>query len=328
MRQARSGPLTGAGARRVLAGSFVKRTAASSLILAMAMAADAPKEGDATSGAAEAPTAGSESRIALKDASAAPLGPAAASPDLSSKGPAKADALTLVTASPSARAIRVMLECRERFANVKDYTCTFYKRERVDDVLTPMHVMTMKMRNDPYSIYFRFHQPNKGREAIYVQGRNDNRVLAHDVGFTKLLAGTMKLDPLGARAMENCRHPITKAGIGKLIETVLDRWEAELDDEESVVLFDSKIRLGSAPCLLIEAIHPQKKPEFMYHKVRLFIHAELGLPVRYEAYDWPARPGDAPEMLEEYVYDGVKLNVGLHDGDFDATNQLYSFGRF
>nr|WP_303652813.1 DUF1571 domain-containing protein [Paludisphaera mucosa] len=221
-----------------------------------------------------------------------------------------------------------MTECQARFDAVKDYTCTFYKRERIDGKLSDMNVMSMKMRNAPHSVYFRFHQPNKGREAIFVEGRNGGYVLAHDVGFTKLLAGTMKLDPHGSRAMENCRHPITKAGVGNLIKTVVDRWTAELNDRESIVLFDSKIRLGSAPCLLIEAIHPEKKPEFYFHKVRLFIDAEMGIPVRYEAYDWPKKTGKAPELLEEYAYDEIKLNVGLGEEDFDAGNQLYSFGRF
>ncbi len=313
-----------ADSRRVLAGSLVKRTSAAALILALATAADAPR-GDAPAAKAGGGSTHSAERIALAEAAASPAG--AAEPDLSAKGPVK-EPISLKPESPSARAVREILECRARFANVKDYTCTFYKRERVDGELTTMNVMSMKMRNAPYSIYFRFHQPNKGREAIFVEGRNDGRILAHDVGFTKLLAGTMKLDPQGARAMENCRHPITKAGIGHLIETVADRWQVELDDGESVVLFDPKIRVGSAPCLLIEAIHPERKPGYYFHKVRLFIHAELGIPIRYEAYDWPAKPGEAAELIEEYAYDGVKLNVGLDDGDFDAANQLYSFGRF
>lgn len=308
-----------AGPRRVPAGSWVKRMAAPCLWMATAMAADAPP------GDAPAAKPGGE-RVALAEASASPL--AAASPDIAAKVGADGKPTGLRPEGPSARAVRAILACREKFAGVKDYTCTFYKRERIDGVLSPMHVMSMKARRDPFSIYFRFHQPNKGREAIYVDGRNDGRVLAHDVGFTRILAGTMKLEPTGARAMENCRHPITKAGIANLIETVAERWQAELKDDESVVLFDPKMRLGTAPCLMIEAIHPERKPGFYFHKVRLFIHEGLGIPVRYEAYDWPAKPGEAPLLLEEYAYDGVKFDVDLSDRDFDAANELYSFGRF
>ena len=306
------------GSRRVLFGSLGKRIMSSSLILALAVAADSPGDDKPKS------TAEGDQRVALTDLSTA------ARPGLTADLAAKAvgGPNPSIAEGSSARAIRTILDCRRKFDGVKDYTCIFYKRERIDGKLSDMNVMSMKMRNEPHSIYFRFHQPNKGREAIYVDGKNGGFVLAHDVGFTKLLAGTMKLDPNGARAMEGCRHPITKAGIGKLIETVHDRWTAELNDQESIVLFDPKIRLGSAPCLLIEAIHPERKPHFLFHKVRLFVDEKLGLPVRFEAYDWPSKPGEAPELLEEYAYDQVKLNVGLGESDFDAGNQLYSFGRF
>jgi hypothetical protein len=80
--------------------------------------------------------------------------------------------------------------------------------------------------------------------------------------------------------------------------------------------------------MLVEAVHPRKQPQFFYHKVRLFIDSKLGIPVRYEAYDWPAKPGDAPDLLEEYAYDGIQLNVGLTESDFDPANPLYAFGRF
>ena len=76
-----------------------------------------------------------------------------------------------------------------------DYTCTFYKRERINGRLTPLYVMEMKARTKPRSIYFKFADPYKGREAIFVEGQNGGKILAHEVGFTKLLAGTLELDP-------------------------------------------------------------------------------------------------------------------------------------
>ena len=57
----------------------------------------------------------------------------------------------------------------------------------------------------------------------------------------------------------------------------------------------------------------------------MFVDEELNIPVRYEAYDWPAQPGDEMQLLEEYSYLDVKLNVGLTDADFDDKNPAYSF---
>jgi hypothetical protein len=236
-------------------------------------------------------------------------------------------------AADSTRADSVVLakgaiaDCQAKFAAVRDYTCTFIKRERLVGRLTPQHVMDMKARNSPTSIYLKFRKPNAGREAIYVAGRHGGKVLAHDVGIGRLLAGTMTLDPRGSTAMEDCRHPITEAGIGALIDTVARHWALELSAAESLVSFHD-MTIGPRLCTLIESVHPARQPHFLFHKVRLYIDREHGLPIRFEAYDWPKHPGAAPELVEEYTFHDLKLNVGLTERDFDPNNKAYSFGRF
>ena len=230
--------------------------------------------------------------------------------------------------APVSKARRMIADCQAKYAGIRDYTCTFVKRERVEGRLAAPHVMHMKARSRPNSIYFRFHKPNKGREAIYVAGRHGGKVLAHDVGLGRLLAGTMNLDPNGSMAMEDCRHPITEAGIGALIETIAKRWAIELSPDESEVRFDPHMTIGPRRVTMIESAHPIRQPSFLFHKVRLYIDHEHGLPVRFEAYDWPKHPGATPELVEEYSYNDLKLNVGLTDHDFDTANKAYSFGRF
>ena len=229
---------------------------------------------------------------------------------------------------PVARAIRTIKQCRSKYASVNDYCCTFYKRERIDGRMTPLFVMSMKARSTPRSIYFKFESPYKGREAIYVEGRNEGKILAHDVGLTRFLTGTLELEPTSARAMENNRHPITEAGIDTLIDTLYRRWKAELRPEESLVLFDPDMTIGSRRCLMIEAVHPRRQPGFVLHKVRLFIDSEHCLPIRFEGYDWPREEGGPAPLVEEYSYINLKLNVGLDDSDFDPANRQYAFGRF
>jgi hypothetical protein len=188
--------------------------------------------------------------------------------------------------------------------------------------------MDMKARTKPRSIYFRFEAPYKGREAIFVEGRNGGKILAHDVGFTKFLAGTLELETDSSRAMEDNRHPITEAGIGPLIDTVARRWTAELSSDESVIVFDANMTIGSRHCQLVEAIHTRRQADFQFYKVRLFIDSELNLPIRFEGYDWPTEQGAPGDLAEEYSYIDLKLNVGLGNADFDACNRRYAFGRF
>ncbi len=236
------------------------------------------------------------------------------------KAPDVADSIAL--------AKKTILECQERYQNIHDYSCTFHKRERIGGKLSAQHTMEMKSRTRPASFYFKFVTPNKGREAIYVEGRHGGKVLAHDVGFGKLLAGTMRLDPRGSMAMEDNLHPITEAGIGGLIDTIAKAWAMELSPAESVINFHPNLRVGPHACTMIESIHPRKHASFRYYAVKVYIDTEHGLPIRFESYDWPKHHGAAPELVEEYTYLNLRTNIGLHERDFDASNPQYAFGRF
>jgi hypothetical protein len=233
-----------------------------------------------------------------------------------------------VEADPIASAKAAVAACKARFETVRDYTCTFIKRERIDGRLSGYEVMMMKARTSPSSVYFKFRQPNAGREAIYVQGRNSGKAIVHDVGLGRLVAGTLHLDPRSRRAMDGNRHPITEAGIGFMIDTVLEGWHREMNPLDSVVTIRDRVLVNKRPSTMIICNHPQRAPHFVFHEVRLYIDEELGLPVRFEAYDWPRRAGEAPPLVEEYTYTDLRLNVGLSDHDFDPSNKTYSFGRF
>ena len=129
-------------------------------------------------------------------------------------------------------------------------------------------------------------------------------------------------------AMEDCRHPITQAGIGPLLDTIEARWSTELDPSESLVAFRDGQTVGSRPCTMIETTHPRQRPEFMFYQVRVYIDHELGLPIRFEAYDWPDQLRSRAGARRGIHVHRLKLNVGLGDVDFDVSNANYAFGRF
>jgi hypothetical protein len=64
---------------------------------------------------------------------------------------------------------------------------------------------------------------------------------------------------------------------------------------------------------------------FLFNVARIYIDDQLEVPIRYEAYDWPAQAGGAPVLLEEYTYMNLQLNSGLTDADFNVHNPAYTF---
>ncbi|HEU5117556.1 MAG TPA: DUF1571 domain-containing protein [Isosphaeraceae bacterium] len=228
-----------------------------------------------------------------------------------------------------AEAKKMIAECKRQYQALSDYTCTFFKRERLSDGrMTRQNVMLMKARTEPASVYFKFLKPNAGREAIFVSGQNGGKALVHDVGIGKLLAGTLKLDPRSSMAMDGCRHPITEAGLGHMIDEITERWAIELKPGECEVTIHHNAQVGTRTCTMIESKHPEYHPDYLFHMVKVYIDQEQNLPIRFEAYDWPRQHGAEPELVEEYTYMNLKTDVGFSDQDFDPNNSAYSFGRF
>jgi hypothetical protein len=225
-------------------------------------------------------------------------------------------------------ALRLVDQGRKRYASIHDYTCLFTKRERMSNgrVVGPQ-VLAMKVRTQPRAIYFKFLKPHAGREAIWIDGQFENKMLVHDVGLGKLLAGTLRIDPTSRMAMDDNRHPITEAGLGFLLDELAAHWAVEMKPGEIEVQIARDAQVGDRPCILVESRHPEFAPEYRNHKVKVYFDRELSLPIRFEAYDWPNKQGKV-EMIEEYMYVDLKLDPGLEEADFDPTNPLYSFGRF
>ncbi len=205
-----------------------------------------------------------------------------------------------------------------------DFQAVFNKREVVRGRLQPPQSMRIKLRRKPFSVYLNFINPSKGREVIYVSGRNRGNLLAHETGL-KSIVGTVSIAPTSSRAMEESKHPITEIGMRTMLQTVIDQWERESKFGEIKVQYYPNAKLGSTQCRVIESSHPRPRKQFPYHMTRLYIDKKTGLPVRVEQYGFPRRAGERAPIMEEYTYSGIKTNVGLKDIDFDTRNPKYGY---
>jgi hypothetical protein len=212
-------------------------------------------------------------------------------------------------------------------SGISDYSATLISRERSNGKLGDYESVLLKIRHRPFSVYAYVMAPEnrKGDEAIYVEGRNDGKLLAHTTGITGRLMRTVALDPRGNLAMEGQRHPITELGMVQLCRRVIQFAEDDVRYAESQVQFFHGVKVGDRPCTCIEVMHPQPRSNFHFHLLRVFVDDQLRTPIRYEHYDWPKQPGGAAELVEEYTYANLKLNNGFGDIDFDPRNRQYAF---
>lgn len=217
---------------------------------------------------------------------------------------------------------------------VNDYTATIIKRERINGTLSENEFVLAKIRNRkvkdgkvvvPFAVYLKFLKPDSvaGREVIWVEGANDNKLIAHETGL--LGFKRFYLPPEGFLAMMGQRYPITDIGIQNLIEELIVRGTSDLKHDECEVTFYKGAKVDKYVCTLIEVLHPVQRDYFTFYRAHIYIDDELGVPVRYAAWSWPTEPGGEPVLEEEYTYRNIKLNVGLTDADFDPDNEAYSY---
>jgi hypothetical protein len=225
---------------------------------------------------------------------------------------------------------------KEIETNVTDYTCRIVKQERIRGELSPQEFMDAKIRNRkmvdgkivvPLSVYMKFVDPPgvKGREVVWVEGKNNNKLRAHEGGASGRFLPSVWLDPDGALAMRGQLHPIYDIGVENLVIKLIARGQIERKFGECEVKFVPGAKINGRVCTVLQVLHPVQRPHFEFHKAEIFIDDELKFPVRYAAYFWPTKAGEPEPVLEAYTYLNVKTNVGLVDADFDPNNPNYNF---
>jgi Protein of unknown function (DUF1571) len=235
-----------------------------------------------------------------------PMGPAPTAP------PGK-------TVHPLDEPLRLLAKARQTFAGVKDYTCTLIKQERINGKLQPVNVISMMVRNQPFSVYLKWHQPRAqvGQEACYVAGKNGGNMRAKSPGLLGAV-GFVSIDPNDPRARKTSNHAITEAGIANLLRRFDRRWRGEYPVNKTVVRL-GEYEYAKRRCIRVETSHPEKVPGvFGCYRNVLYFDKETSLPIRVECYDWP-RQGGTPggDLLEVYSYINLRLNAGVPPSVFN-----------
>ena len=224
---------------------------------------------------------------------------------------------------PLTPALQHAKACLEKATAMKGYECQFAKKEVVGSE-TISQTLKMKVRQEPFSVYMLFQDPHEGREVIFVDGKNNGNLLVHEAGFASLI-GTLELAPDSSQVMAENRYPVTKAGLAKMVEAVIEQWEEETKYGETEVKYFEDAKVGDSKCRVIESTHPQPRKQFRFHMTRLWIEEKTGLAVRVQQFGFPKKKDAKPPVIEDYTFSSIKPEVRLTDRDFDTDNPSYNY---
>lgn len=214
---------------------------------------------------------------------------------------------------------------------VRDFSCRLVKRERINGILQEMHFIDMVVREhleqngqlvQPLSIYLHFLAPKNvaDRRVIYVEGENDGKILLRNGGrhFDYVIAD---VDPNSDAAREETLVPVTEIGFNQLLARMIDVLERhrQLDplgqDTKAERINGAKI--NGRPCTVIRITHARNIPGLEFHVANVFVDTELHVPVRVDYVDFPKIEGRPGQLIAEYTYTNLELNINAPDSTFD-----------
>ncbi len=260
---------------------------------------------------------------------AVPVPPTATAPPTGPVGPPAWPAGRM-EGEPAKRVLLAALrEADAHLDRAAGYTAILTRRERIRGALGPEQTIALKIQHEPFGVYMRFLAPKAGKEAVYLEGAHDNKLVAHNGDWTRRLIPRLTVDPTDPIALRDNRHPITDAGLANLVGKLVRYREHDLVDPHAVTVLDRVVDAAGRPWLYSLHTHPTRVPERPFARVEVWYHPDTFVPHRIASYEWPD-PGHEGDLLlaETYRYDDVNLDADLTALDFDPANPDYAFRRY
>ena len=201
------------------------------------------------------------------------------------------------------------------------YTAILEMQEEVEDTLRPVDRIEFKTRREPFSVYMRWN--DSGQEALFVDGENDNRLIVKPTKGLAAIRRVWRLEPDCRMAKQNCRYPITDAGIEKLVIRI-QAFYREQDIVPALANCElSESILANREVKVFEVQFKDKKTVPDYCASRFVFDKQTQLLIAVDNYGWSN--DESPRLIEHYFYDEISVIPNPKDRDFAQENPAYAF---
>ncbi|MCX6357741.1 MAG: DUF1571 domain-containing protein, partial [Candidatus Aureabacteria bacterium] len=190
--------------------------------------------------------------------------------------------------------LEILGAARAKYDSIQDYTATFNKQQRVGGTLYGEETILLKFKK-PFMVYMKWiGSADTGREALWVKGKNTDRLLVHLGGMGNYFAPSFLLHPTGMLAMRKNLRPITESGMGSTITLILGMCEKAKKAGDLKIKYIGTGEIGGVPTWRFERLLPQKAG-YSAHRMLLETDQATGFPLSVTNYGWKG------ELLEKYL---------------------------
>lgn len=217
--------------------------------------------------------------------------------------------------------VRFFEELIEQYdRTVRDYTCTFAKRERLGGTLTAQQVMASMFREKPFSVRLKWTQnADKCDRVLYVADRwteDGQQMAAVEPGWLARLVVSHVMRPIhGPEAQKSSRRTIDQFGLRNALVLALKYVKlAREKDVASDFAYQGTSEVQGRETLVFERRLPYAANDEVWPDRVLVIHIdrELMVPTLCSCY----ADDEKTQLLGEYMTTDIKLNVNLPDSVF------------
>ena len=235
--------------------------------------------------------------------------------------------LTLLTSSAIAEVEATVAALNERMMAaadaISDGTWRIRKEEWKNGHMKPVQELEVKYRRSPEALYIHWvGEFSTGREVLWSPALRDGNIYVN----TSPLVPNLSISPTGSLATRDSRHPVWMAEIPRIASLVQAGDDYLNSHPELTATYEDlgvQDVFGTRSHCYSATLPYEAAPDELYAPmIRLCLSAATGLPSRFTA--WADEDG-ARRQVEDYVFQAVKINVGLSDADFDADNPAYRF---
>ncbi|MBI4398502.1 MAG: DUF1571 domain-containing protein [Candidatus Omnitrophica bacterium] len=200
---------------------------------------------------------------------------------------------------------------RPAYEQVKDYTAKLHKEECDTHGRWHKEVLDFKFKK-PLAVQIKWLEGRqKGREALFVEGKNNNKIVVKLSGLIALVFPKVRLSPKSELAKDESGHTIREAGLGYMMEELLKVTEGAHEKGELTLKVVDRTQKQEGPghIVTVERTLSSKKG-YPYGKLIIYVDDALHLPVGVDRYDAKGR------LFAKYFYHDLKVNQDLKDEEF------------
>jgi hypothetical protein len=210
--------------------------------------------------------------------------------------------------------------CVRKFEReVKGYTATFLKQERINGKLYPKEVIELHVREKPWSVHMRWTEgARKAGSVLYISSDNPAKMLVHPAGLAGRLAPVVERDVASEEAKESGRYTVDKSGIKNATLRTLASLKAAQKKGTLQVEFLGEQKVQEAGNRLCYRFHrTYTEPEYDgVMDLTYFIDKETWLQVGSIV------KGKDNKLLGEYFFRDIRLNPKFEAKQFQREALL------